>query len=431
MKNNVIWALLLSPFFSTAQSQEIAFEHGLSWQEVLQRAKKENKYVFVDCYATGCSPCNWMEKEVYSVDSVGTFMNERFISVRVQMDTNRQDTNEIRQWYSAGHDLKTKYDIGTYPSYLFFDPDGQAVHKDMGGKNIKEFLSMTRAAMDSRQQYYTLLAEYRKNNLSYRLMPVLADAAQRAGQDSISKRVGLYYIHHYLETLPAEQLWTQENIFFVCSYSSYIGIADSIFQLYYFNRANIDAVMHEEHFSDRLINYVLYRDEVKPSIEKAVNVAAEPQWHQIKKRMAKKFDVLYVNKNILQSRVEYYKVKGRWGEYIKYFLQAREMDGIESWQAKIGNAYFLLNNDAFEVFKYDNNKRELKKALSWVNRALAASDRPDPQVMDTKANLLYKLGKKAEALTLEKKSHALSPKDKDITANYEKMKNNLPTWLSE
>ena len=42
----------------------IHFVNGLSWQEVLQKAKAENKYIFVDCYATWCGPCKAMDKEV-------------------------------------------------------------------------------------------------------------------------------------------------------------------------------------------------------------------------------------------------------------------------------------------------------------------------------------------------------------------------------
>ena len=54
--------------------------------------------------------------------------------------------------------------------------------------------------------------------------------------------------------------------------------------------------------------------------------------------------------------------------------------------------------------------------------------RPFPEAMDTKANLLYKLGKKNEGLQLEKESYGLAAKDDDIRKNYEKMKRGLPTW---
>jgi len=421
---------MLSPFFAIAQCQGVAFEHGFSWQEVLQKAQKENKYVFVDCYATWCGPCKWMDKTVYPIDSVGKFMNAKFISVRVQMDTTGQDNDEARQWYAIAHNFGEKYYLGAYPSYLFFSPNGQAVHKDVGGKDIKDFLFMVKAALDPQEQYYTLRAGYLKGGLAYTLMPVLANAARRVGQDSLSKQVSRDYIHHYLETLPGAQLWTSENILFVKQYSSFVNVEDKIFQLFYQGRVTINSVMHDEHFSDGFINYILYRDEVKPRVNKALTMNAEPNWHRLEKAISKYYDRFYAKKNVLQGRIEYYKVRQKWNKYIKCFVREQEMNGIENLQPGQG-AIVELNNSAFEVFEYSKNKQELEKALSWVNESLIMVPRPYPQQMDTKANLLYKLGKKTEGMSLEEKSLALAPRDKEIAANYEKMKSGLPTWPTE
>jgi thiol-disulfide isomerase/thioredoxin len=434
MKKNLIWALMLSPLFSIAQSQGIAFEHGLSWQEVLQKAQRENKYVFVDCYATWCGPCKWMDKKVYPIDSVGVFMNQRYISVRIQMDTTPQDNEESRRWYAIAHTVEDKYHIGAYPAFLFFSPDGVVRHKDIGGKNITEFLSMVRAAMDPQQQYYTLLADYRSGKMNDTLMPVLADAARRVGQDSLSRHVCRDYMLHYLERLPEEQLWTRENILFVYRFSIFVYSTDKIFQLYYQRRNTIDSVvhdMHDGHFSDALINEILYRYDVEPQVGKALTTTVEPRWHYLEKGISKNYDLIYAKKNVIEGRIEYYKAKKNWKKYIKYFFRQQEMNGIDNWQASSPIMSITLNNRAYEVFQYDDNKRELKKALIWVDRVLAAEKTPDPQAMDTKANLLYKLGKRSEGLNLEERSHAISPGDKEIAANYEKMKNGLPTWSLE
>ena len=48
--------------------------------------------------------------------------------------------------------------------------------------------------------------------------------------------------------------------------------------------------------------------------------------------------------------------------------------------------------------------------------------------IDTKANLLYKLGRKKEALELEAKASALTPDDKEVQEAYQKMKEGKPTW---
>ncbi len=72
--------------YALSHAQGIKFEENLSWQQLLDKAKVTNKYIFVDCYATWCGPCKMMDKDVYTSGKVGYLFNEHFISVKVQMD---------------------------------------------------------------------------------------------------------------------------------------------------------------------------------------------------------------------------------------------------------------------------------------------------------------------------------------------------------
>ncbi len=54
----------------------IKFENGLSWSQILAKAKTDNKYIFVDCYATWCGPCKEMDKKIYPSEKLGAIMNE-------------------------------------------------------------------------------------------------------------------------------------------------------------------------------------------------------------------------------------------------------------------------------------------------------------------------------------------------------------------
>src|ERR1700685_3137554 len=106
MKRLVIISVLMIAGMMQSYSQKdttkgIVFEHGLSWREVLQKAKQENKYVFVDCYATWCGPCKGMEQTVYPVEAVGEAFNGNFISVKLQLDKTRQDDDNVRSWYQT------------------------------------------------------------------------------------------------------------------------------------------------------------------------------------------------------------------------------------------------------------------------------------------------------------------------------------------
>ena len=436
MRKNLLWVLFISPMFLAAQGQGIAFVHDLSWQQILEKAKAENRYVFVDCYTTWCGPCKLMDKKVYSNDSVGAYMNDSFISVRIQMDTTQQDNEEVCRWYSAAHTIGQEYRVGMYPCYLFFSPDGHAVHKNTGRMDIKDFLSMARAAIDTNQQYYTLLANYRKGKKNYVLIPILAQAAGRVGNYALAMQVAADYVQHYLEMLPEEKTWTKGTIRFVNQYSDVINYSDKLFRSYYKHRGTIDSIMESSTFADYMIDKILYRDVIKPEVDKALNTKSEPNWHRLEKSIAKSFSQYYAHKNTLQGQIDYYKSHRNWRSYVKYFIQQKEEEGIENWNPT-GEFSIGLNNAAWEVFLYGNRKELVEKALPWVDRILSntPSSTPYPDAIDTKANILYKLGQKEEGLALEEQAHTLSLKYSNplsnayTQANYEKMKNNLPTWV--
>ena len=56
MKNSLLLVFLFMGAGLFAQTK-ISFEKKATWEEVLAKAKEENKLIFVDVYATWCGPC--------------------------------------------------------------------------------------------------------------------------------------------------------------------------------------------------------------------------------------------------------------------------------------------------------------------------------------------------------------------------------------
>ena len=91
--------------------QEIGFE------EVLKKAKAENKMVFMDVYAVWCGPCKIMDKTTFSDSLVAKKFNAEFIAYKV----NAEDV--------PGRAIVQKYMVNAFPTYLFFSPDGELINR--------------------------------------------------------------------------------------------------------------------------------------------------------------------------------------------------------------------------------------------------------------------------------------------------------------
>jgi len=108
----ITFTVFLKVVAAFAQDSGIQFTKDSTWREVIQQAKREHKYIFVDCYASWCGPCKEMESDIYPLKQVGEAYNKDFISVKLQMDKTTHDSEAIKSWYDTADDLD-----GAYHSY--------------------------------------------------------------------------------------------------------------------------------------------------------------------------------------------------------------------------------------------------------------------------------------------------------------------------
>lgn len=136
----IIYLLLIG----VAANAEIVFLDNPAWSTVLERAKKENKIIFLDAYATWCGPCKKMDSEVYTDKAAAEYYNANFINVKYDMEK------------GEGPMLATKYGVTAYPYLLFINADGALLHKGIGYKPAADFMKLGQAAKEATSQYYTL-----------------------------------------------------------------------------------------------------------------------------------------------------------------------------------------------------------------------------------------------------------------------------------
>ncbi|GGB24032.1 thioredoxin family protein [Puia dinghuensis] len=417
--NLLFWA----PLVVIAQGAH--FENGLSWQQIREKAIAENKYIFVDYYATWCRPCKMMDRNVYSNDSVGQILNSQFVSVKVQMDTTRYDNDTVKAWYEDAHTLGTAYKIKSLPSFLFFTPDGHIVHRGLGYLTVQEFIRLAMEARNPAKQYYTLLEKYRSGNMDPKDLPYLAHRANFADEPDVARAVVADYLHNYLNNSGSSEICAKKNLDLLAQFPMVLSSSDKVFEFLYRNGDLADSALDNKGFSKRFVNSVITQEEIKPMIDAAKTAGKEPDWDRITRNIEHKFSVAFAQENIIQAKKSWYYEKKDWENLTKYIVKQVDLRRIQN---DLDPAY--LNDCAWYVFQYSDNKDELEKAVTWSDRVIKMEGKPIGGFLDTKANLLYKLGRKKEALALEAKAVALEPKTKEICEAYEKMQRGEPTaWV--
>ena len=107
--------------FKEDTADGIHFQKG-NWQQALDLAKKENKVVFLDIYATWCGPCKQLKKYTFTEKSAGDFFNANFVNMA--LDGEQEE----------GAALAQKFGIEAYPTLMFVTPEGELITKSPGFK---------------------------------------------------------------------------------------------------------------------------------------------------------------------------------------------------------------------------------------------------------------------------------------------------------
>ena len=123
-----------------AEQTAVNFSMPAEWSEVTAAAKAQGKYIFLDGYTEWCSWCKVMDRETFSDEEVGALMNEKFVNVKMEMET------------GGGIDVAMKYRIHAFPQFLIFDQDGKLVYRILGYVAKNEFIPELKKALDPATQ---------------------------------------------------------------------------------------------------------------------------------------------------------------------------------------------------------------------------------------------------------------------------------------
>jgi len=442
-KQLLIFALLLSSIFGF--SQGIEFEHG-TWKEVLAKAQQTNKPIFIDVFTSWCGPCKKMSKDIFPLEQVGKVYNANFICY--QIDAEKGD----------GIDIAKKYNVKAYPTYLFVKGDGILFYNSVGAMEEKDFIGVSNKALTEMADPKSITIwekEYndKKNDPSF-----ILDYMNKC---AVLNLPTAHLFDEYLRLIPLEdrasdiivKTYMKEgpqmkvNSF---AFENLLKNTDKYVLKIYVNAYLLAGVMNTTHEAALSKNEQLLD----------VAIKAYDQIHDLS--ALKQKDEIYM---------EYYKRTGEINNYLEHAttfcnnsLMKIPEDSIEKKDKKIfqliekqissgalakldstqlaqlkeytahserNKISQSLNEIAWEVFEKASDKKVLQAALDWSKRSQELTPNK-VLLMDTYANLLYKLGQKQNAIA--KEEEALRSADKTdiqvLKETLKKMNAGVKTWTN-
>jgi thioredoxin-related protein len=478
----IILAALLLPLFSVAQkandhpgTKEVSVESkdGLrldqgSWSEVLAKAKKENKYIIMDCMTTWCGPCKHMDKNIFPLKETGDFFNDKFIAVKVQFDSTADDDARVRSWKKDMKEIEKKYAINAYPTYLVFDPNGEVVHRSVGATpDAKTFIAKGKDALVPETQYYTQLKRYQNGEKDPAFLRKMATMAANAYDTKMSMKIAQDYIADMTD------FYSKDNAQFLAQFTS--TSKDKGFELMLNNAEKMDAVLGAGKSKARVIN-IIAAEELNPALRKMLATKTpNPDPSAVLAGVTQKYPQLAADLTDMANKMVYNtvysqevytpmakaaeaKLKVDW-DAIATGVRARDSKNADEMLGKGKLAYYQntkdwsnfqsevvafmqkygvkatpaeMNNYAWTVFENCKDMTCVTEALDWSRRSFA--ENKNPMFMDTYANILHKLGKTNEAIKIQEQAIALVTDEaskKSYQATLEKMKKGEKTWTEE
>ncbi len=362
---SLIFALLVSCFgWSQMAAQGIEFFHG-SFEEALEEAKKQEKLIFVDAYTTWCGPCKRMARNVFPLSEVGEFYNANFINLKLDMEK------------PAGISFGQKYPVSAYPTFYYIDEKGETVLQTKGGRTAEDFVALGQSAVGKVDRSVDYVEAYENGDRSPELVYNYVKALNKAGKPSL--KIANDYIRSQ------KDLSTPDNLKFLLEATTQ---ADSrIFDLMIQHRPAIEKLASKEAVQIKI------EKACQKTLATAIEYNSPDLLAEAKDKMSQHYGSR-ADQFAFEADMTYYQATLQPDAYLK---------------ACQGCAKKEIKKDADKLHKLANNmltafpkdKKVLEAAEGFAQKATKFGGQFDHY--KTYAQILYKNGKKKDALTAANK----------------------------
>ena len=388
-----IWILLLSFGYLVSNAQGIEFFKG-TFDEAKAQAKKEDKLIFMDAYASWCGPCKRMAKNVFPKKEAGDYFNKNFVNVKMDMEK------------GEGRGLAKKYSVGSYPTLLFLDYNGDVVYKTKGARRDAKSLIQVgeKALRPSKNTLRTLQKKWDNGNRDLSFLKEFVKVKTLLNEDNNEVFSVL------ISTFSEEEMKDEENLKFIYNYTTDVSSAGM--NTFYSNKNFFIGAFGKESF-DKKVNTIAVQ-----SADKAANNKNDETIVLVKK-MLKKLKPSGFKKQCSYVETKYYGKTKNWSAYdkavTKYLKKYKKNDDVAH------------KNVAWNYYMNIDDTKKLVKAEKWMQNAVKMNNSYENNL--TQSYLLYKLKNFSEAQDAVEYALILAKDSTKRTKNAEILKGKIEEGL--
>ncbi|SFN06720.1 Thioredoxin [Chryseobacterium oleae] len=380
--------------FSSLFIAAVAFAQGIKFEDsnfaaILAKAKKENKLVFVDAYASWCGPCKLMVKNIFPLQTVGDFYNSHFVNAKIDMEK------------GEGIGLAKKYNVKAFPTYLFINGDGEEVHRTLGYVEEKDFIQFAKDAEDPNKRLTALKQKFEKGEKDPEFLKNLAGLTIYNDSELAGRVLDRYF--------QQKTTLDQEDVQMLLS-----GVQSTespLYKIFQNKKAEIIKILPEE-------KYAKFDKNIK------LNTAVKKSYNADTKTWNDSYFLTETQKFMTKEESEKFLKKVKASRALKdKDIPTYEKLTIELYKDYSAASSEELNSLAWNFFENVSSKASLEKAVAWAQESVKKNE--NYANTDTLANLYNKIGDKKNAKMWAEKSVQLAKSTGEDSTDTEKLLKSL------
>lgn len=369
-----------------SQNRSILFNER-PWKEIVEMAKKDNKMIFLDAYASWCSPCKWMAANMFTNDTIADYYNKTFICASVDMEK------------GEGLTLRQKYAVRAYPSLLFINGNEEMVHERVGApQKVRDYIEMARVAQIPEEGLAAYMRKYDAGNNSPEFILSFLNRLVEAyiPINTVLKK--------YFATQSESDLFNRWNWNIIYRYV--IDMDDPQFGYFLKHQDEYGKLYSRDSVIEKIGS--IYDYALQKCFRTSQSAKNDSSYEALKSQI-KHSGFEGAGKIIFHSDLQLFQVRGKNDAYVQLLY-----DGLDKYYSE---DYAMLTNAAYTVSSLTGDVKYLEKAGEWAKRSI--SMKSGPYNNDIYASILFKLGKFNEAISYEEDAITLARNLNVPTARFE------------